>query len=401
MFLIMGKKVSRKFNVCFLASNIPFNAPTAGFSHTLNVCKNLQKEGNNVLIIFGAEKERTFKLDKIRIITVRGWEHEGAFSLKSLLYTPIAILKLVRICIRYKIDIVHERSGLPRGIGIIAARILAIKSVTELNDPFIEEFEIQGLPIFRIYRILMLLLTNKVLTQTPLLKSMISKDVHSNKIVIIPNGADESKFSPLIDGSIIRKKYNIKDSDIVIIFIGAFQPWHGIDKIVYFAENLKDEFPNVKFLVIGSGPFFDRIKHEINEKNLEQKIILTGSVPYEKIPAHLAAADIAIAPFNIDTYPVLKKHGFWWCPVKLFEYSAMEKPVVTVDIGMNKLIVPPGVAGLLSPSQQFDDFLEKLKILIKNPELRKEYGKNGRNIVLQKYTWRVIGNRVYQMYSIL
>ncbi|MEX2681100.1 MAG: glycosyltransferase family 4 protein [Candidatus Sigynarchaeota archaeon] len=397
----MVKRRIQNYNVCFVASNIPFKAPTAGFSHTINVCKNLQKENDEVTVIFNSDIERTFRFGKLRVITVRGWEHEGGFSIKSLLRTPISILKLILICSRYNIQIIHERSGLPRGIGILAAKFLGIKSVTELNDPYLEELDVKHVFLLRMYRIFMLLLTNKVLTQTPLLKAMISKDVHKEKIKIIPNGADVTAFDSKIDGMPVRNKYNIDKDDIVIIFIGAFQPWHGVDKIPFFAEKLNEEFTNVKFLVIGDGPFYKDIENEIKNKNLEKLIILTGSVPHDEIPSYLAAADIAIAPFNTDTYPVLKKHGFWWCPVKLFEYLAMEKPVITTDQGMNKLIVPDRVAGLLAPPQNFNQFLEHLKTMIKNPELRREYGKNGRKIIIEKYTWRVIGKQIHLMYKTL
>ncbi|MHA1681230.1 MAG: glycosyltransferase family 4 protein [Promethearchaeota archaeon] len=386
-------------NICFLASNILYKAPHAGYSHTINVCRNLQKMGNKVIVIFKGEDEKTFVENGLIIILVVNWDHEGSFSLASLLKTPKAIFKLVRICRRFNIELIHERSGLPRGIGVISAKILGIKSVVELNDPYLDELEVNFKIFFRMFRIMMLKLTGAVVTQTPLLKHMISRDIMAEKIKIIPNGADETVFNEHVEKEHVMKKFGFDGSDVIVVFVGAFRPWHGVEKIVELGEEAISAYPRVKFLVVGSGPLFPQVDQEIKKKGLENKIILTGAVPHDQIPAHIAVADIAIAPFNLDKYGVLKKHGFWWCPVKIFEYMAMGKPVVTFDVGMIKHIVPNGVAGLLSPVQDFTSLLNNIKTLVENRVLRDEMGKNGRNRLLKKFTWKKIGTRIYNLYK--
>ena len=49
------------------------------------------------------------------------------------------------------------------------------------------------------------------------------------------------------------------------------------------------------------------------------------------MPKYLVASDILIAPFNTERFKLIEKYGFWWCPVKLFEYLAMGKPILTYE----------------------------------------------------------------------
>lgn len=407
--LVDDKKISRnairmlrraiKKNICYFAPNITYRAPHAGYSHTINICKKLQEKGNNVLIIFQGEKYREFKEDGLSIITAPTWGHEGSFSISSMLRLIPILMKLTKICKKYQIDLIHERSGLPRGIGIIAAKILKIKSITEINSPFIEEYELNLERIFRIWRKAMFKLTDKIITQTTLLKKILSKDVESNKIEILSNGVDPNSFDPSkIDSTLIRNKYNVQKDTVLIIFVGAFHRWHGVEQIITIAEQLKKEKIDAKFLMVGEGPLFSSIQDEVNKKNLTNYIILTGAIDYSEIPKYLASADIAIAPFSYSNYKPLIENGFWWCPVKLFEYAAMGKPVVSISAGDIPRIIPHNHSALLSPPDDLNQLINNLKKLINSKELREKLGSNGRRYVIKNFSWTMLAEKMINLY---
>ena len=56
-------------------------------------------------------------------------------------------------------------------------------------------------------------------------------------------------------------------------------------------------------------------------------IVFTGAVPHDAMPAALAAADIGVAPFDPSAHAPLSL-GFYWSPLKIFEYMAAGLPVV-------------------------------------------------------------------------
>ncbi|MFX0103172.1 MAG: glycosyltransferase family 4 protein, partial [Candidatus Hodarchaeota archaeon] len=183
-----------------------------------------------------------------------------------------------------------------------------------------------------------------------------------------------------------------------IIFVGAFHPWHGVKQIVKIAEKCKNDSVKAKFIMVGKGPLHDSISKEIHDKDLSEFMILTGSVPHSEVPSYIDASDISIAPFFIFDYTPLVKYGFWWCPVKLFEYLAMEAPVITIDAGDIPFISPHGKAGLLSAPDDFDEMYQNLIKLIENKDLRVKLGKFGRKHVIKNYTWSRIANKIENIY---
>ena len=77
------------------------------------------------------------------------------------------------------------------------------------------------------------------------------------------------------------------------------------------------------------------------------RFVFAGPQPHERIPELLALADIGVAPFDLSSHPPLTTFGFYWSPLKVFEYMAMSLPVVTIDVIPLNEIVRPEHEGLL------------------------------------------------------
>jgi glycosyltransferase involved in cell wall biosynthesis len=103
-------------------------------------------------------------------------------------------------------------------------------------------------------------------------------------------------------------------------------------------------------------------------------VTFTGYV--ENLPEYIAAADLAIVP--------LTKGG--GTRIKILEYMACGKPVVSTCIGAEGLDVENGKEIILV-DDIFDSFVEKVVELIDNKELRIKVGENARKKVIEKYNW--------------
>ena len=124
--------------------------------------------------------------------------------------------------------------------------------------------------------------------------------------------------------------------------------------------------------------------------------ILTGPIKYSDVSKYLAAADILIAPFNTSRFKHLEKYGFWWCPVKIFEYMAVGKPIISYDYVEVRKIMKN--TGLLAKPGNLEDFKNKLRTLINNKELRHEYGRKARILSL-KYEWKKRAEEINEVYN--
>ncbi len=143
----------------------------------------------------------------------------------------------------------------------------------------------------------------------------------------ITGGVDFERFNPLKTYSYqIRKKYNISDNDLVLLFVGWIYEFSGLKEVVFELSKVKDEFQNIKIVIVGEGDYFHQLKEIVKECSLESRVIFTGKRPYNEIPQLISMSDICLLPaYNNDTMKDI-------VPIKMYEYLAMNKPIVSTRL---------------------------------------------------------------------
>ena len=139
------------------------------------------------------------------------------------------------------------------------------------------------------------------------------------KAHVLRTGVDLPRFLP--DEALRRKtraELGLGPDDLVLFFMGWIYDFSGVQEV---AATLKDAPPDVRLLVAGDGDDYPALC-EMRDGGLGDRLILTGRVPYERIPALLAAADVCLLPFH--RVPATEHI----VPIKLYEYMAAGKPVI-------------------------------------------------------------------------
>jgi len=147
----------------------------------------------------------------------------------------------------------------------------------------------------------------------------------SNPLIteVIPGGIDFDKFDlSKVDLHKIREKYHISENDLVLFFMGWIYEFSGLKEIVEEISKYKDERPYLKLLIVGKGDDYSNLKKLVKEKDIGDKVVLTGLQPYEKIPSFLALADICILPAYCND--IMRDI----VPIKMYEYMASSCPVI-------------------------------------------------------------------------
>jgi len=226
-----------------------------------------------------------------------------------------------------------------------------------------------------------------VVVSQPLKDELASQGIDARKILVNPNGVDPDLYSPSIDGSGVRSQYNL-DGRTVIGFIGTFGKWHGAEVLAKVFGRLLQEYPDyrnkVRLLMIGDGIMMPEVKARLKKLEVGESATLTGLIPQEEGPAHLAACDILVASHvpNRDATP------FFGSPTKLFEYMAMGKGIVASDLDqIGEVLKHDYTAWLVKPGD-IDSLMIGLKTLIDDEPRRVKLGKAAREEVVAKYTWK-------------
>jgi glycosyltransferase involved in cell wall biosynthesis len=277
--------------------------------------------------------------------------------------------------------------------GVLLARHFGIPLVIEYNSPgiWVGRNWTQGLRYERLAEKIELLnfqaASVVVVVSQPLKNMLVARKVEPKRILVNPNGVDPEIYSPKVDGSNIRRKYNLQDKT-VIGFIGTFGKWHGAEILAQAFGLLLQRYPqyrnSIRLLMIGNGHTAAQVQQELETYNVTQECVLTGIVPQEEGPAHLAACNLLVSPHvpNPDGTPCFGS------PTKLFEYMAMGKGIIASDLDqIGEVLKHNQTAWMVKPGDA-NSLMLGLKTMIDNLETSKRLGEAARQEVVSKYTWK-------------
>ncbi|WP_232316212.1 glycosyltransferase family 4 protein [Methanosarcina vacuolata] len=194
----------------------------------------------------------------------------------------------------------------------------------------------------------------------------------------VPNGVDTELFKPCSVDS-LRKQLNIGDDIFLIGYVGALREWVDLE-LVFKALKLFDPKLNIKFIVVGKEAEFLKNKQLADLCGVSENVIFTGDVPYSDVPKYISCMDVCLIPFK--TSDVAKNS----LPLKLFEYMACEKPVISVRLPA----VIDAVGDRVIYASDFHDFYDNILRLYHNKFYRNLLGSEGRKFVKSQYDWSVI-----------
>lgn len=207
----------------------------------------------------------------------------------------------------------------------------------------------------------------KVITVSDYLKIRVSTVYPSDKIQTVYNGIELKNFLPKGTSHISRKTLGFSEKDFVITYSGRFNKEKGISELIDALLQLR-ESPQIKLMALGSS-FFNDAKNEntfirsLKEKakDINNRIIFTGFIPYKKVPEYLHLADIAVLP------------SMWEEPFGLTVVEAMAAglPLITTRSGGIPEICE-GVATIVERENIVDNLANAILDLYRHPEKRQQ-----------------------------
>ena len=223
-----------------------------------------------------------------------------------------------------------------------------------------------------------------------------ARGVTPEKIVVNPNGVDVERFRPGVGGVEARRELGLKDTQVVAGFVGTFGPWHGVEKFAGAIKSIPAEMP-VRFLLVGSGSLHTEVEKQLETEVHTGRVIFTGSVTHERVPALLDACDILVAPH----VPLADGSEFFGSPTKVFEYMAMGKAIVASRLGQIGEVLTDQETALLVEPGNVRELAAAIVKLIEDKELRMQIGARAREVVEREFTWKHNAQRVLDAYKSL
>lgn len=213
----------------------------------------------------------------------------------------------------------------------------------------------------------------------------------SEAILLAPNGVELEKYAGLPSPIEARRQLNLQEG-LTVGFTGHIYPGRGADLLFELAKQM----PAVNFLWVGGTPeLVDFWKNKLTEAGMTN-VTMTGFVKHESIPLYQAAADVLLMPYSRsieassgqDIAEVIN-------PMKMFEYMAAERGIVSADLPSIREVLNDGNAVLVEPGDVGKWRLEIESLLADEPR-RLALGAQARKDV-EQLTWVKREERVMEI----
>lgn len=234
------------------------------------------------------------------------------------------------------------------------------------------------------------------------------RGIPDSRIVVYPNCVDPEVFNPqrfaADELAALRDRHGIPKDALVVGFIGTFGQWHGVEFLAEFIRDLvRDDVDWVRqrrihFLLVGDGLKMPTVRQFVDQAPTSGYVTLTGLVAQSEAAKYLACADLLVSPH----VPNADGSGFFGSPTKLFEYMAMEKPIVASALGQIEDVIAgrgatklgtmaPGagdMCGFLFEPGNAQEFKRVLRQVVDDMPAAAKRATAARVEILNRYTWK-------------
>jgi glycosyltransferase involved in cell wall biosynthesis len=208
----------------------------------------------------------------------------------------------------------------------------------------------------------------------------VKMNVIQNKIKIIPNGIDLSEYNILPNRGEFRKKYNIKNVEKIILYLGRIHKTKGIDLLIEAYSDLVKDLKESRLVIVGPDDgHLSELKKQTSELGIEDKVLFTGPLfNRDKLTAYVDA-DVFVTP------------KFSGLPVTFIEACACGLPIITTtegdDIGWINNV---GFIVEYDPCA----ICQAVFRILQDKNLWSIFNKNGKKLILQELNWDKIVTKI-------
>lgn len=303
---------------------------------------------------------------------------------KKILTFLKSLIEIFKLLANRKIELVHMHmatrgSFYRKTLLILLFKIVKVPVVVHSHGAEFQKFYNDLPSLLKKYANYSLNEANYIIALTDSWKEFYSKFIkNKDKIIVIGN------FIELPKNEVVREC----DSEIVqILFLGRLGHRKGTYDLINSAEILSKKKLKFKIILAGDGEI-QKCKQIIKDKNIEEYVEVVGWINKDGREKYLINSDLLTLPSYFESFGVA-----------LIEAMSYKLPVVASTGGQMYEVIRENIDGLLVEPGNELQLANALEKLIRNKQLRKQYGENGYEQVRNKFTENVIIPKYKNIYD--
>lgn len=218
---------------------------------------------------------------------------------------------------------------------------------------------------------------------------LVSLGARAERVSVIPNGVDPALFAPT--------PLPARDGRVpAAVYVGTLADWQGLLTLLEAWPRVVARRP-ATLRIVGRGRSRQRkeLLRRIRKLGLEEHVRLEPAVPHHEVPGVLAAADLALAPLGYNERNVVQG----CCPLKVLEYLASGRPVVTSNLPVVRELVREERDALLVAPDAPDALAAAVLRLLDEPRTAERLAAHGARRARTSFTWKRAQKRLLDVYD--
>jgi len=306
----------------------------------------------------------------------------------------LVIFQLFLFIKKNNYDIVHTHSSKAGVVGRIAAWVAKTPIIIHHNHakPY---HRFQNWFVRKFYKIIektAALLCDKIVSVTYTIVDEMVKDkiAPKEKFIVIRSGFNTEKFRKFNSNNNyeMRNRFGLSGTDVVLGKIARLSIIKGHIYLLQAFEKVSKQIPNVKLLFVGDGENKTELLRFIDKKKLSDKIIFTGLIPTDEMPAVISLIDIVVHTALLEGLP------------RVFtQAKLMGKPIISFDLDGAHEVIEDGKNGYLIEPLNIEMLSDKIIDLASNITKAKEFGNYSKNSIKDDFSIDAMVERNHKLYQ--
>lgn len=218
-------------------------------------------------------------------------------------------------------------------------------------------------------------------------RELLQLGANHRKIRVIYNGVDTHKFDQLNRSEALRRELDVLGVP-AIISIRMLRPVYNVEMLVRAVPLILEQTPEARFIIAGDGEQGDYLKSLASSLGVSNSIRFVGWISHNELPKYLASSDIYVSTSLSDS-----------TSLSLQEAMACELPPVATDLPANREWIMDGENGFIVPINDAKALANRLVYLVRNGDMRRKFGKLGREIIRERAEYEREMAKVEQLYE--
>jgi glycosyltransferase involved in cell wall biosynthesis len=194
-------------------------------------------------------------------------------------------------------------------------------------------------------------------------------------------GTDPVRFHPSRDIRSLRSRWNVGDAPIMLT-VARLVPHKGQDSAIRALSALREDFPELRYVMVGDGHYESRLRDLARELGVEERIIFAGLLPESELAEAYATSTLYVGLSRVDREVNVEGFG-----ISFLEAAASGVPAVAGDSGGVRSAVRDGETGIVVSPEDIPSVAAAIAALLKDQARRAAMGAAARKAVEDHYNW--------------